>query len=173
MLAALLALLPFTVSAQVFKCESPTGQVQYSDQPCGPGRYLGSGELRANSLDNSAVRKEVEMDRRRAAAEQRFSRERERQEAAASARVARAAGCPTDRELRNLETSASSITYNRKARIDFDYAKRMARHCAYNGGDALKADQAVRAEIAQEDLVDALNRPKVCSFVGGGQAICN
>lgn len=145
-------LLAMPAAAQVFKCESPTGQVQYSDQPCGPGRYLGSGELRANSLDTSAVRREVEMDRRRAAAERRL----DAQAAAANQdpglqmeRFKR--NCPSELEIKNLETGASSLTPARGARFKLEFTKRVLTECSLNGFNRGLAEQTIHQQMHSEN----------------------
>lgn len=93
-------------SQQVFKCINEGGQSQYSDRPCGASaKMLNQSTLRANTMDG---------------AEGRALAARNRQEAYQSRPGGYAgqsgANCPSDLEIRNLETSASSVTASKEQR---------------------------------------------------------
>ena len=110
-------------SQQVFKCINEGGQSQYSDRPCGASaKMLNQSTLRANTMDG---------------AEGRALAARNRQEAYQSRPGGYAgqsgANCPSDLEIRNLETSASSITASKEQRQMAGRAVTAARACKYGG----------------------------------------
>lgn len=81
--------------AEVFKCPGPNGTTVYSDAPCGNGVQVNPQQLRANSLP---------AQRPAAARTQAGAFD------ASTAQPVTPSDCPTAQDVKNLETSASSIT---------------------------------------------------------------
>lgn len=108
-----------TAFGQVFKCPGPAGRVIYSDVPCEGGRSV-------NTQGNSV-----------APAANPFDRFDARRPPASPSMPSRSpAQCPTEQEIRNMKTSASSI------RVQGDDA-------------TVQAEQIRRAEACQPLMTDA------------------
>lgn len=139
--------------AQVYKCPAPNGQTAYSDKPCASGKQLDDDTLRANTLPTAPSRPAAQAQRQAAPA-------RELPEPQATA-------CATDRDIRNMETSASSTLLSPKekhlAAIDIQRARACqpimtAQERATAGTQFDDAARARRAQRTINSLPGLLNR---------------
>lgn len=131
----LLLVLTGAAQAQLRKCTGPDGRVTYSDVRCSTGAAESNVRANANTLDNSGARRQARQEERQ--------RDQEPSQPAPSGATA-STSCPSEQEIRNLETSANSITYNdKKKERDFLQTEiRRARACAKEGGNYTKDDWA-------------------------------
>lgn len=144
-----------SAQAQVWKCNID-GKTHYSDQPCpAKGEQLKSQALQGNVIDTSA-------DRAAAAA----ATERARAAAATEAQMQAAPGapapaatsvCPSDRDIANMETKASSTTMKDDAKRFVQDEIRRARQCRKGQGNYTAADWNIskQAVDAQDNLTGA------------------
>ena len=136
----LLAALISPAQAQVRKCTGPNGKVTYSDYVCAGNTASESKvEGRANRLDNSGSREQAGIFQQRQAQE-------EHQAAAhsypSSGGAAGGTSCPSAQAIKNMETSAGSISYDdkRKEREFLQAEIRRARACSKEGGNYTEDD---------------------------------
>lgn len=135
------------VIAQTFKCKAPSGNVEYQQSPCRDARdsqVMGGGAI--SGID-ALSKRDIQHARQLAA--------RERADLAASlaaqaeqAAAARAAAArPTDQDVKNAETSASSKTIGTKERLFLqDQAKRL--RTAHDGAGSYTEDDLKRLREA-------------------------
>ena len=145
LLAACAILMAGTASAQVFKCTNEAGKTVYSDAPCAHrAQQLDPNKLNTNTLDGSYHRRAADQDR--AARQVRSAPDPYQSNQATDAPRDQAeprAVCPTAFEIRNMETSANSITQGSKER-DFLQAE-VARAKACRQGGATYSRESWRA----------------------------
>lgn len=129
-LATFIALLwPQAGMAQnVWKCQA-NGKTTFSDVPCpSSGKILDSDQLNANTI--GSVRRqwaeEPEQDDHRTGGRQ-YSR-------------APQPSCPSEQEIRNMETSAGSVTISKEKRQFLQDEARRARQCAKGQGNYTQED---------------------------------
>lgn len=155
--AVLLAALIGPAQAQVRKCTGPDGKVTYSDFVCA-GNTASESRVKenANVIDHSGMREQ---------AEQRPQRQAQQERQAAPSYVANggatgSTSCPSAQEIKNLETSANSISYdNKKKEREFLQAEiRRARACSKEGGNysqeewkRIQEGQAAQNNITSKD----------------------
>jgi hypothetical protein len=100
-MVVLLALVAPITHAQVFQCKQPDGRLTYQDSPCALGAAGRVVNTHPNTVSN---REERELYQRERAAAPALA-------LPAPGTVAMSgAACPSEQELRNWETSASSVT---------------------------------------------------------------
>lgn len=127
-LAAFIALLwpQAGMTQTVWKCQA-NGKTTFSDVPCpSSGKVLDSDQLNANTI--GAVRRQwdEEQDDYRGG-EQQYSR-------------APQPSCPSEQEIRNMETSAGSVTISKERRKFLQDEARRARQCAKGQGNYTQED---------------------------------
>jgi hypothetical protein len=142
----LLLLVAASAQAQVYKCPAPGGRTVYSDVPCPGAQRLSDQSLRANSLPPAP-----------AAARPAPSRA---PSVDASAEAPQQMQCPSERDVRNLETSASSTTIPVERRKFLQAQARLARACIAGGPAAVAAEreQLAREAGADQALAEAKQR---------------
>lgn len=146
-------------SQTYFKCTTENGKVEFSDRQCGAGL---KGELRtkqSNSIDASGARRQFELYTDRSQQEtQRLRQETEDRRKAEAARST-ANVCPSERDISNMENSASSITLRDQDRVFLHAEIRRAWACRREGGQ-YTADDWNRIKEAQSSVnrVDARDR---------------
>lgn len=108
-------------AADVFKCTDAQGRTQYSDAPCGStAKVLRQSTLRGNVIDGSEERSTAARVRREI-----YQQNNQLSYSSGNSR----SGCPSEREIKNLETSASSVTATRDQQRMHADALRLARAC--------------------------------------------
>jgi hypothetical protein len=122
----------FNVSSQTYsKCIHPSGRVEFSDRGCDVNSQGTVLRQHSNTLDASASRQQNHVEPQRDDPSQSRIANQERVKTA----VAPAQGvCPTDLEISNLETKASSITLRDVDRKFLQAEIRRARACKKDGG---------------------------------------
>lgn len=127
-----LQMLSSATNAQTyFKCVQPSGKVEFSNMGCDAKSEGTMLRQRSNSLDSSGARQQYQLDAQRQEIEQNHF---ERQQRATAAAAAVQSVCPSDRDISNLETKASSITLTDKDRKFLQSEIRRARACKKEGG---------------------------------------
>lgn len=174
-----LLLLPLTLSllalavparAQVYKCRTAQGGVEYSGTPCPAGAAGGVADVRPNTLDSAGLREQ--------AARLGATRPAGVASGASAPGAATAAGpervCPGETELRNLETSAGASTRDARQRGWLQDEVRRVRQCRAGEGrytaqdwrelarawadfDRIKPEDQAAAHARAEDLHAAAN----------------
>ena len=152
------AMLVGPAQAQVRKCTGPDGKVTYNDFLCvGNAVSESKVEGRTNRLDHSGSREQAGISQQRQA--------QETYQAAAHSYPANrdgvgATSCPSAQEIKNMETSVSSIAYDskRKEREFLQAEIRRARACSKEGGSytdddwkRVKEGQAAQGNITSKD----------------------
>ena len=136
-----------TAHAGVYKCKDAGGKTVYSDNACGQDKQE-VPNLRGNSIKAERVER---VQRPISANSQ------QTYQSAPEASV-----CPSAQEIRNLETSASSVTLKRQEREFMQAEIRRARACSKEGGNC-NADDWKRIQEAQSAqnnlLLKAVRRP--------------
>lgn len=142
--------LPFSVNAQVHRCTGPDGKVTYSDSFCDKTSQKKQVNTTANTFEASGLRRQAREDAQQA------------HQSSAPNPVSRTAAnlCPSDREIRNMEVSLSSITISDKdEEREFLQAEiRRARSCNKEGGNysaedwkRIKESQSAQNNLRSED----------------------
>lgn len=170
-IAALAASL--SAAAQVYKCPGADGKLTYSDAPCSASAQpMDPSKLRGSSLGPAIPQRHQVDGALPAAAQRQFEVERpsaQRQQAVQQ----QVAGttCPTERDIRNLETSASSVTLGKKER-DFLFAEiRRARACSKEGGNYTAEDwQRIKDHQAGQNRIDERDRARERELAEGRHA---
>lgn len=120
--AAALATVLAPAEAQVYKCADASGQLRYSDQPCPGGQTLDRSRLNANTMDGTYLRQK--------AAEQRAATsDAARSTAAKRPETAQGGVCPDERQIRNMETTLSSISLGQQEKQFMAAEVRRSRAC--------------------------------------------
>ena len=136
-------------SAQVWKCKDGD-RVIFSDAPCpATGKQLEARQLQGNVVQSEPVpARSEEFDSQSGSSRRRDGASRN-SDASNSGNV-----CPSDLEIRNLETKASSITLGRREKSFLDDELRRARQCRKGQGSYSAEDwQTSRdAQNAQNNL---------------------
>jgi hypothetical protein len=156
--AILLSLLATEGKSQVYRCMDSGGKTIYTDSPCSKTvKQISSSSLNSNVMDSSGMREQVRRNNAQSVLEQE-TRNIAAQQQADLPPAARQKVCPSEREIANLETSASSISLG-KAERDFLYAEiRRARACKkedsnYSAEDwrRVREAQSSQSQISQSD----------------------
>jgi hypothetical protein len=101
-------------STEVFKCTARSGQVEFTDAPCGTNRTTAVVDARPNSLDNSAVREQLLKIENRALQEKLAAAQAASASSATPATPPAAGGIAACRTAqRDLEFAATSVEKNR------------------------------------------------------------
>lgn len=125
-LAAFAVFIVGSASAQVFKCTDGAGKTVYSDAPCSHrAQRLDPNKLRSNTLDGAHDRRAAFQDRVERQAQGVPRPYGPNSAGNASPRSA----CPSDLEIRNMETSASSTTKGDRERAFLLAEVARARAC--------------------------------------------
>lgn len=120
----LLSVLAAPVHA-AYKCTGADGRVQYTETPCPAGTTGSAVRLQPNTMDSSGARPQAPPER----------------PAPPEVRSAAAAPvCPGPLEIRNLETTASSVALGRPERDFLRDEVRRARACATAGNSYTAED---------------------------------
>ena len=122
-----------TAHAGVYKCKDAAGKIVYSDNACGQDKQ----EV-LNLRGNTMKAERVERVQRQTSADSQQS-----YQSAPAGSV-----CPSAQEIKNLETSASSVTLKRQEREFMQAEVRRARACSKEGGN-YNADDWKRIQEAQ------------------------
>lgn len=146
--ALLFGILVGQAHAQVFRCKDASGQIIYSDSVCGSSaQAVNSSRLRANTIDASDMRQQSAKSRQQ---------NQEQQASPGGARLGAAKSCPSDLEIRNMETGLSSIRLRgRKDEEEFLQAElRRAKACSKEDSNYTAEDwkRAKEAQAAQNKL---------------------
>lgn len=163
----------FAAGAQVYKCPKPGGGVAYSDTRCAAdAQAMDPSRLRGSSLGPAiAPRRQVDVER--PAPPQRQIEDESPTLSRRDAPQQQAVGttCPSERDIRNLETSASSVTLGRKER-EFLYAEiRRARACSKEGGNYSAEDwQRIKDHQAGQNRIDERDRARERALAEGRHA---
>jgi hypothetical protein len=109
-----------TAAESAYKCTGADGKVQYLQTPCPAGTSGGEVRLQPNSLDASGSREQAAQPPQRPGSPD---------------APATAVGpvCPTALDIRNLETSAASVTIGKPEQAFLRDEVRRARACASPG----------------------------------------
>ena len=119
-----------TAHAGVYKCKDAAGKTVYSDNACGQDKQEVQN-LRGNTMQAERVQRPT------------YANSQQSQQSASEGSV-----CPSAQEIRNLETSASSVTLKRQEREFMQAEVRRARACSKEGGN-YNADDWKRIQEAQ------------------------
>ena len=134
--------------AQVWKCVE-NGRTVFSDQPCpATGRQMDPRKLNGNSVQAERVPMDQGDD-----APLEFSTQ------AGVARQSPQNSCPSDQDIRNMETKASSMTLGKKEKAFMDDEIRRARQCRKGQGNYAAEDWQVSRE-AQDDQNSLTNKQR-------------
>lgn len=160
--------------AQVYKCQSAQGRAIYSDSPCEYGaRALDPKLLRSNSLDTSGARRQA-----READKQEDERYRAVQNEVPRSSTGAAGGniCPTEQEIRNMETSASSISHRDSKFMQAEI--RRARACIKEGVNYTKDDwkhikegQDAQGNISAKDRAKGRQTAEEIHYRAGSESV--
>lgn len=135
----ILALACLPAHAQVYKCKGPSGNTVYSDTKCsGAPTVVDPAQLNSNRIDSSAGREQTRRDLQRSQQAQHQGGQTQQAQQPGASR----ASCPTDLQIRNMETSASSRTIGQREREFLQDELRRARACATGGGADTSEDRA-------------------------------
>jgi hypothetical protein len=136
--AIALATAAASAHAQVFKCPGPDGKTVYSQAPCEKGgEYLDRNRLSGTSVPPSSAP--------RAAA----------REPAKTTVVREAAACPTDAEMKKLESAAAGILLSKKERQEKQAAVDAGHRCRGTspaGRAAAEPSRDVRPNLPNDKL---------------------
>lgn len=124
-----------TAAEAAQKCTGPDGKVQYVDTPCPAGTKGSELHIQPNTLDTSGPRAQA-------------GPQPERPAPPGAPATAVVAVCPTALDIRNLETSAASVTIGRMERGFLRDEVRRARACA-SGGNRYTSDDWRRIRDGQ------------------------
>lgn len=105
-ISALLLGLAGLAHAQVYQCMQPDGRLSYQQAPCAPGVRSRIVDTRPNTVSNAEERALFYRDRERAIGSAEYDPPARRQTAQRQA----SSTCPTDKQIKDWETSASSVT---------------------------------------------------------------
>lgn len=136
--------------AEVWKCPVD-GKTRYSDQPCPTaGKALPPRALQGNVVDTAADRAAARTATTIAPA-------------AVAPAEASASVCPSDRDIANMETQASSISLGTESKRFIQDEIRRARQCRkgqgrYDAADWKLSQQAVDAQSSLSGAADARRR---------------
>lgn len=126
LILVLLSVLAAPVHA-AYKCTGADGKVQYTETPCPAGTTGNEVRIQPNTLDSSGARAQP-------------APQSERPAQANLQSPAAAPVCPSALEIRNLETTASSVAFGRMEREFFRDEVRRAKACATGGGSYTSDD---------------------------------
>lgn len=135
-------LLAGAAHAQMFKCVTPTGKVEYRGSPCADEGH--AKPMTGGSVSGVEALSPAEMDRARALEAQ----ERRQAEGGRAAVIGSPGGRPSAQELKNLETAASSTTVSAQERRRRQLELEVAREKAA-GGTGQQAVDAAQADEQQ------------------------
>ncbi len=129
-----------------FKCTGADGKVQYTETPCPAGTTGSELRLQPNTMDSAAMRAPP-------------ASPSERPAQASLQAPAAAPGCPSPLEIRNLETTASSVALGRLEREFMRDEVRRARACAAAGNSYTADDwRRIKEGQAAQSNVDRQQR---------------
>lgn len=154
-----------SATAQIYKC-TVDGKTVYSDAPCPGARQVDPAQLRANSLPAAPQPRQQSTPMSGPLAPQ-----PEAAGAASPQRQAVTTVCPSEQEIRNLETSANSITLGQKEKA-FLYAEiRRARACSKEGGNYSADDwKRIQEHQAGQNRIDPRDRRRERDLAEGRHA---
>lgn len=144
--------------AQVYKCTDAHGKTEYSNLACPQGAKVSAPVIKSNTVDASGMRLQNQLALQRQWDEQ----QRPQQPAlmSLSGPISGSTGhCPSDIELRNMETSATSTTMGRKEREFLQDEIRRVRQCRAGQGRYTREDWAISRQ-AQDDQNSLTNRAR-------------
>ena len=124
-----------TAAEAAYKCTGPDGKVQYIETPCPAGTAGSEVRIQPNTLDTSGAR-----------AQAGAQAEGQPQPGAPAAAVS--AVCPSSLDIRNLATSAASVTIGKMEQAFLRDEVRRARGCA-TAGNRYTADDWRRIREGQ------------------------
>lgn len=137
-LAAAVFLPQFALAQTVWKCQV-NGKTTFSDAPCpSSGQMLDQRQLKSNTI--GAVKRQWAQEH-----------EEDSYQASNGHYAGTQSSCPSEQEIRNLETSAGSVTIDKKKREFLQDEVRRARQCtkgqgSYNQNDWKNIKEAHRAQ---------------------------
>lgn len=160
-----------TAHAQLNRCTTADGKVTYTDQPCAQGSTKNKVNIVDNTTDSSEHRRRIIADQYEIAEKtlhNHASANTQNQYATPSQ------NCPSELEIKNLETSASSMTLGKKEREFLHAEIRRAYACRTEGGNystsdwqKIKEGQAAQGRISSADreraraMTEAIHSPRV------------
>lgn len=137
--------------AQVYKCVRPDGKIEFSNLACPTDASASRVNTKPNSVDMSGSREQAQKAEnsrlREQLAEQERAQQLDRSSASrAGSQVPPVNTCPTDKDIRNMETSASSIGLGKDARTFLEDEIRRARQCRKGQGNYSAEDWQISKE---------------------------
>lgn len=159
-LAAYLVLAPAAFSADdlAYRCVDGNGRVMFSDMPC-PVTTKRQTVVSTVPATRGAGGSEIRQLRNIQAIHASKSPDGDRGQGVQSRPVAAANNCPSERDIANLETKATSITLDKRSR-DFLLAEvRRAKACSKEGGNYTGDDwDQVNRNIQDQNRIGARDR---------------
>ncbi|GAA5173790.1 hypothetical protein GCM10025771_01870 [Niveibacterium umoris] len=161
-------LLPLLIAdaagAGVYRCADAQGHITYSDLPCATGANAKQQTINASPAARGIAGTAAQPANEVAGAQRGASH-------AGSEKV-----CPTERDIANLETRATSITLDERARTFMRDEVRRARACAredshYTQEDWARVEQGIRDQdrTLERDRADARSRVVDTHSIGASE----
>ena len=151
-----------TAYSQLNRCTAVDGKVTYTDQPCAQGSTKNKVNIVDNTTDSSEYRRRIISD------QYEITEKPPRNHTSANAQnqyITPSQNCPSELEIKNLETSASSKTLGKKEREFLHAEVRRAYACRTEGGNystsdwqKIKEGQAAQGRISPADRATARAR---------------
>ena len=168
-LSALL-LLPFTAQAQnVYKCPDAKGRIQFTDQPCSGSLNANRVKVQANSLDASHARGLVDRQRNEREQQQYSSAPNLANETRTTPQTRSSADVDCKLAIRNADVQSQ---HAKPQKIDADRAQARGV-CGFDPWPGKSMTEIDAENRRAEALRKEQNRPRMCTGIGGGMAICN
>lgn len=147
-----------SAQAQLHRCNGADGKVTYTDQPCPSGSTKQRVRVVDNSADSSEHRQKILDDQANAST---YMKPDSSESNSSGGSERASSNCPSDREIKNLETKASSITLGKKE-SDFLQAEiRRAYACRTEGGSYTDSDwQRIRDGQADQGRINPADRAR-------------
>jgi hypothetical protein len=144
---------PVLAQGQKYKCAGKDGKIEFSNMACATNTAASTVTVKPNSIDSSGMREQSQkaLDRRQQEVDQAESARRYQGSAGAAGNE-----CPSELELRNMETQAASVTLGKKEREFLQDEIRRAMQCRSGQGNctAKHWQQSQEARAAQNSLTD-------------------
>ena len=158
-IAVIAVLLQVPSHAQVvYKCVGPDGRITISNLACPPNTAVSRVDARPNTLDMSGLRREASRAEFERSSYPEFANTPAPTVAARSPSTRPASVCPTELEIRNMETTASSTTIGKKERDHLRAEVLRARSCSPDdtryskeAWDKIREANAMQNNIRSED----------------------
>ena len=168
-LSALL-ILPLAAQAQnVYKCPDAKGRIQFTDQPCSGSLNANRVKVQANSLDASHARGLVDRQRSEREQQQYSSAPNLANETRTTPQTRSHADADCKLAIRNADVQSQ---HAKPQKIDADRAQARGV-CGFDPWPGKSMTEIDAENRRAEALRKEQNRPRMCTGIGGGMAICN